>query len=117
MSEITGKGDRKINQEQAIRNFMRQYLNKPKDGQMLHSMLEDLGEHYEADRAYIFELNEDDTWERYSEHHVERIYEPEALTAMLQEAGFTEIEQRGELSDNPPAEDEARIFFVARKPV
>ena len=48
---------------------------------------------------------------------MERIYEPEALTAMLQEAGFTEIEQRGELSDNPPAEDEARIFFVARKPV
>ena len=70
--------------------------------------------HYYFD---IFELNEDDTWERYSEHHVERIYEPEALTAMLQEAGFTEIEQRGELSDNPPAEDEARIFFVARKPV
>ena len=61
MSEITGKGDRKINQEQAIRNFMRQYLNKPKDGQMLHSMLEDLGEHYEADRAYIFEMDPERT--------------------------------------------------------
>lgn len=61
MSEITGKGDRKINQEQAIRNFMRQYLNKPKDGQMLHSMLENLGEHYEADRAYIFEMDPERT--------------------------------------------------------
>ena len=69
--------------------------------------------HYYFD---IFELNEDDTWNRYPEHHVERIYEPEQLAAMLEEAGFTEIEQRGELSDNPPAEDEARIFFLARKP-
>ena len=47
---------------------------------------------------------------------MERIYEPEQLTAMLEEAGFTEIEQRGALSDNPPAEDEARIFVLARKP-
>ena len=38
------------------------------------------------------------------------------LTDMLQQAGFTDIELRGELSDEPPKEKEERIFFLARKP-
>lgn len=69
--------------------------------------------HYDFD---IFELNEEGTWNRYQEHHVERIYETEFLLDMLCEVGFTEIEQRGELSDEAPAEQEERIFFIARKP-
>ena len=35
---------------------------------------------------------------------------------MLQQAGFTDIELRGELSDEPPKDKEERIFFLARKP-
>lgn len=69
--------------------------------------------HYYFD---IFELNEEGAWNRYQEHHVERIYEPKLLLDMLREAGFTEVEQRGELSDEAPAEQEERIFFIARKP-
>ncbi|MCD8355442.1 MAG: class I SAM-dependent methyltransferase [Clostridia bacterium] len=70
--------------------------------------------HYDFD---IFEFNEEGAWNRYQEHHVERIYEPGTLMDMLEEAGFIEIEQRGELSDEAPAEKEERIFFIARKPL
>ena len=68
--------------------------------------------HYDFD---IFELNEDGAWNRYQEHHVERIYEPDELCAMLAQAGFAHVELRGELSDEPPRADEERIFFIARK--
>ena len=68
--------------------------------------------HYDFD---IFELNEDGAWNRYQENHLERIYEPDMLMDMLKQAGFIEIEQRGELSDEAPCEDEERIFFIARK--
>lgn len=69
--------------------------------------------HYDFD---IFELNQQGTWNRCQEHHVERIYEPEELQEMLEKAGFIEIEQRGELSDSKPNPEEERIFFLARKP-
>lgn len=69
--------------------------------------------HYYFD---IFVCNDTGTWDRYQEHHIERIYEPEDLTSMLKKAGFAEIEQRGELSDDVPDEQEERIFFIARKP-
>ena len=62
-------------------------------------------------------MNEDGAWNRYQEHHVERIYEPDTLRGMLEQAGFVEIELRGELSDNAPCADEERIFFIARKPL
>lgn len=70
--------------------------------------------HYDFD---IFELNEDGAWNRYQEHHVERIYAPQELIDMLEQAGFTEVEQRGELSDTAPQAGEDRIFFLARKPL
>ena len=70
--------------------------------------------HYDFD---IFELNEDGAWNRYQEHHVERIYEPDMLRGMLEQAGFAEIELRGELSDDASRADEERIFFSARKPL
>ena len=56
------------------------------------------------------------SWNRYEEHHIERVYDNAELTDMLQQAGFTDIELRGELSDEPPKEKEERIFFLARKP-
>lgn len=70
--------------------------------------------HYDFD---IFEWNEDGAWNRYQEHHAERIYEPEQLCDMLRQAGFTDIELRGELSDDAPCADEERIFFIARRPM
>lgn len=76
-------------------------------------MLEENLCHYNFD---IFELNEDGAWNRYEEHHIERVYDNAELTDMLQQAGFTDIELRGELSDEPPKDKEERIFFLARKP-
>lgn len=67
--------------------------------------------HYDFD---IFEMNEDGAWNRYQEHHAERIYDVEFLKNLLEETGFEDIEIRGELSDNAPQAGEERIFFIAR---
>ena len=49
------------NQEQAIKHFLYDYLDKPKNEQTLNSILADIGKYYDADRAYIFELNAERT--------------------------------------------------------
>ena len=46
-------------QEQAVKQFLRDYLDKAKDEQTLNSILQDIGGYYEADRAYIFERGRD----------------------------------------------------------
>ena len=46
-------------QEQAIKQFLRKFLDTAKDKLSLHDVLADLGAYYDADRAYIFELSED----------------------------------------------------------
>lgn len=61
----------------------------------------------------FFELNEDGAWNRYQEHHAERIYSAETLIQLLRETGFEHIEVRGELSDDPPKAGEERIFLIA----
>ena len=66
--------------------------------------------HYDFD---FFELNEEGAWNRYQEHHAERIYSVETLVQLLKDTGFEHIEVRGELSDNPPEEGEERIFLIA----
>ncbi|MGN0996146.1 MAG: GAF domain-containing protein, partial [Candidatus Ventricola sp.] len=48
-------------QERAIRRFLRDFMDKPKDGQAFGGILAKLGRYYDADRAYIFELNADRT--------------------------------------------------------
>ncbi len=68
--------------------------------------------HYDFD---IFELNEQGAWNRYQEHHAERIYEVQALKTMLEETGYTDIQICGELTEQPPKAEEERIFFIARK--
>ena len=47
--------------------------------------------------------------------HEERIYEPAQLTAMLEQAGFTEIKTYGDQSFAPVQGGEDRIYFTARK--
>lgn len=67
--------------------------------------------HYDFD---IFELNEQGAWNRYQEHHVERIYEVPFLVDLLEQCGFCDIEVRGELSDDTPTDREERVFLIAR---
>ncbi|MGN0673624.1 MAG: response regulator [Anaerovoracaceae bacterium] len=47
--------------EYAVKRFLRNYLDKTKDEKTMNSILEDIGEYYEADRAYIFEMDNDRT--------------------------------------------------------
>lgn len=49
------------NREQVIREFLRDYANKPKDVHTVHEILSEAGEYYDADRSYIFELNSERT--------------------------------------------------------
>lgn len=54
-------------------------------------------------------------WERGEELHRERAYTTEELTAMLRQAGFSQIRIFGELKMRPPVDGEQRVFFTARK--
>ena len=54
-------------------------------------------------------------WERGEELHEEYAYTPEELVTFLQEAGFRDIRQYGNLKMRSPIPGEDRIFFVARK--
>ena len=66
----------------------------------------------------IFRLEEESgLWERGEELHEERAYTPEELTSYLRDAGFTQIQQYGNLKHRPPKPGEDRIFFTARKEV
>ena len=48
-------------QERAIKRFLRDYLDKPKNEQTLNSILADIGGYYDADRSYIFEMDRERT--------------------------------------------------------
>lgn len=56
------------NQEQAIRSFLRDYSNKPNDGQTVYGILSETCGYYDADRSYIFELN-------FERTHISNTYE------------------------------------------
>ena len=59
---------------------------------------------------------EGEAWHRETEMHEERAYSVEELTNYLQQAGFVEIRQYGNLKLRRPEAGEERIFFTARKP-
>ncbi len=63
----------------------------------------------------IFTRTEGNLWLREEEVHEEYAYTPEELVSYLEEAGFTDIRQFGNLSMRAPKPDEQRIFFRARK--
>ena len=67
--------------------------------------------------AYRFDIFEQDgdSWSRAQETHEERVYEPQQLVRMLEEAGFTEIKTYGDQSFAPVKGGEDRIYFTARK--
>ena len=54
-------------------------------------------------------------WQRGGELHEEYAYTMEELTTYLEQAGFLQIKQYGELKLRPPKQGEQRIFFTARK--
>ena len=63
----------------------------------------------------LFQQRPDGAWERSFEEHVERAYTPQELTGWLTEAGFSQVEQFGDLRLEAPEEHEQRIFFAAKK--
>ncbi len=67
--------------------------------------------------TYVMDLflREGQAWTREQEIHEEYAYTAEELTAFLQEAGFCDIRQHGELSMRAPNKAAERIFFSARK--
>lgn len=57
-----------------------------------------------------------DRYIRFDESHSQRAYPLEQLKAMLEEAGFCEVEVFGDFGWEEADGDTARAFFVARKP-
>ncbi len=68
--------------------------------------------HYGID---LFQRDEDDSWLRSTEEHLEYAYTPQELEAYLYEAGFKTVRQYGDRVLRAPKEDELRIWFAAKK--
>lgn len=54
-------------------------------------------------------------WSREQEEHTERAHSYDEIKNALENAEFSLLAVFGELSENPPADDEQRIFYVARR--
>ena len=99
-------------QEQAIKRFLRHYLDKQKDGHTIRCILEELGQYYDGDRAYIFELDRERT-------HASNTFEwcAAGVSAELEnlqhiplegmECWFEEFEEKGEFFISSLQEDYA----------
>ncbi|MGN0639225.1 MAG: response regulator [Huintestinicola sp.] len=98
-------------QEQAIKRFLRDYLNKPKNEQTLHTILAGTCRYYDADRAYIFELNTahtevNNTYEWCREGVSSGMEDLQNIPVEGLESWFEALEEKGEfyissLSDIP----------------
>ena len=63
----------------------------------------------------FFEEQEDGSYQRYSEQFFERAYTREELTNALNKAEFELLAVYGDLTCEPPTEDEQRAVYIARK--
>ena len=102
----------KSNQEQAIRKFLHDYLDKPKNEQTLQSILADIGEYFNADRSYIFELNTErtqasNTYEWCREGISAEIGNLQNIPLAGLEFWFEEFEEKGEFFISSLSEDYA----------
>lgn len=98
------------NQDQAIRYFLHNYLDKPKNDQTIQSILAYIGEYYQADRAYIFEVTD-------GRLYANNLYEwcDDGITAEIEnlqnipleglECWFEEFEEKGEFFISSLSED------------
>lgn len=65
----------------------------------------------------FFVREADGRYRRFRETHRQRAHSLQELTAWLGDAGFEEIQAFGELREDAPREDDARIHVRARKPL
>ena len=77
--------------------------------------LEDDGRTVDIDLDFFVYNESEDSYYRSGESFSERAYTLDELTDALKDAGFTVSRVCGELSLEPPAEDEQRIFIVAER--
>ena len=63
----------------------------------------------------VFTENPDGTYQRDSDEIIERAYPTDRLISMLKKAGFSGVSVYGDLTDQPPADTEERVWFVAVK--
>ena len=54
---VSSAGISDSKQESSIRYYLRDLLDRTKDEKSVDLVLEDIGRHYDADRAYLFELD------------------------------------------------------------
>ena len=92
-----------LDQAHAIRYILREYSNKPKDRDKITHILSDLGEYYDSDHAYVYELNPMHTeasctfeWCR-SGMTEENVYQRNILANNLEEL-LGMLEENGEVS-------------------
>ena len=63
----------------------------------------------------LFELSEDDLYERYDGELTARFYSPEEIEEMAQKAGLKKLAVFGELNREAPSDKDERFFFVFGK--
>ena len=63
----------------------------------------------------LFELAEDDLYERYDGELTARFYSPEEIEEMAQKAGLKKLAVFGELNREAPSDKDERFFFVFGK--
>lgn len=91
----------KSDREQTVRNFLRDCLGTPKDGQNIQKILSGTGSCYDADRAYIFEFNTthtefSNTYEWCKEGVAAEKDNLQNITVDGSENWFDELEKKGE---------------------
>lgn len=76
-------------------------------------------DYYEEERECVYAVDifqkKGRLWSRASEEHVEHTPDLAAISAMLRENGFGDVEFYGELSFEAPAADEDRVFVCCRR--
>lgn len=68
-----------------------------------------------CDFYLTFFIGEKGIYTRFDEHHIQRAYDVQEISDMLNNAGLKIISHLDCLSFNPPKNDSERIFFVAIK--
>lgn len=61
----------------------------------------------------FFLREEDDRYRRFTEVHVQKAHEPEHLSELLRQNGFSSVESFGDRTFLPPTPEEPRIHFLA----
>lgn len=63
----------------------------------------------------FFVKNEEDSYQRFNEYHVQRYYSPKLIVNMLKKVGFSSVNIYSDLQMKEPGQKEIRNFFAALK--